>query len=103
MRHVADAELKTVGAARRVDDDRSPLPEFGMEAQRAAVEDDTADPRRRGSIGGFTRGQKILRAHADGAGVAGGGCLAVLGHRLQRQLAGSKAKALAVTADEARL
>src|SRR6059036_280727 len=53
MRHVADAELKTVGAARRIDDDRGPLPQLGVKAQRAAVKDDAAYPRRRGAVGGL--------------------------------------------------
>ena len=50
MRHVADAELKTVGAARRIDDDRGPLPELGVKAQRTAVKDDAAHPCRRGAV-----------------------------------------------------
>ena len=99
MRHVADAELKTVGAARRIDGDRCPLPKLGMKAQCATVEDDAAHPRGRGSFGRFGGCQQILRTHTDGAGLARDRRLAGFGLGLQYQVACRPCRGIATAGD----
>ena len=58
MRHIADAELKTFRPAWRIDHHWYPLPQFGVQAQGAAVKDDASHPHRRGAGRCFGRRQR---------------------------------------------